>query len=190
MNTIKTTKTLLERKPTQEYLEEWTSLLNKPLINEKENQSQSFITFRIGKEWFALKTTIFKEVIQQRPIHRIPHRSGKILIGLLNLNGELQLCIALNHLLEIQATQILSKRLFHYQQNRMIAIEKEGDLWVFPVDEVDGVHVWKKNLIENVPVNVTKSTVNYLKGIINIEEKSIGIIDEDFLFYSLRRGIL
>ena len=37
-----------------------------------------------------------------RPVHRIPHRSNDVLIGLVNLRGQLQLCVSLHGLLGVE----------------------------------------------------------------------------------------
>lgn len=182
--------TLFERPPSADYLEEWTNVLRKQEVIDYEPGALSVVVFRIGQEWLALKTIIFKEIIHRRVIHRIPHRSGKILKGLVNLDGELQLCIALNELFEIGMDPFSLSPKFSYQKNRMIAIKKDQDLWVFAVDEIEGIHAWEESRIENIPVNVAKSTINYLKGIMNTDQKSIALIDEELLFYSLRRSFL
>lgn len=179
---------LLERAPPVDYVQEWTDVLMKQTVAEKTGESLSVVVFRLAQDWLALATNYFKQITYTRPIHSIPHNSRKILLGTVNLDGVLQLCVSLNQLLEIEA--IATTRLTRsYQQDRMIAIVKEGDLWVFPVDEIDGIHVWNLAAIENVPVNVSKSSVNYLKGIMNNQSRSVGLLDEELLFYSLKRSI-
>ena len=48
----------------------------------------------------------------------------------------------------------------------------------------------KEKEIENVPVTVTKSSANYLKGIVHWKGKSVAYLDEELLFYSLKRSAL
>ena len=38
-----------------------------------------------------------------RPVHRVPHRSNSVLTGLVNLQGQVQLCISLHGLLGVTA---------------------------------------------------------------------------------------
>ena len=71
----------------------------------------------------------------------------------------------------------------------MVAIAKEGELWVFPVDGIEGIYNADLSLIENVPVNIKKSTVNYIKGILKMEGKAVGLLDDDLLFPSLKRSL-
>lgn len=180
---------LLERPPPQDYLQEWKNILMRQAKNESTEGKVSVMVFRIGQEWLALETIYFNQVVPRRLIHRVPHRSGKVLLGVVNINGELQLCVALSQLLEIEQVITVHPNRVPYHQNRMIAIKKEHDLWIFPVDEIEGIQVWNLSAIENAPVNVAKSPVNYLKGIINVSHKSIGLLDDELLFYSLKRGI-
>lgn len=180
---------LFERSPTQEYIEEWTEALMQHPSPEKFKGALSVMVFRLGREWLALPTICFKEVAHRRPVHRIPHRSDKILLGIVNLNGELKLCVAAHQLLEIESFTLPGSNSFSYHYDRMIAIAKEGDLWVFPVDEIDGIYDWDLAVIEKVPVNLSKSTANFLKGIMKMGNKSVGLLDEELLFSSLKRSI-
>ncbi len=93
---------LLDRKPEDGYIKEWTEGLRQPYHSENAGETLSVLVFRLGKEWLALPTIFFKEVMHRRPVHRIPHRSSKILLGIVNLNGELKLYVALHELLQIE----------------------------------------------------------------------------------------
>lgn len=179
---------LLAREPDESYIAEWTSLLagdNGP----KDYAETSIVVFRIGQEWLALSTFICKQVADKRHIHSIPHRRDKILLGMVNLQGQLTLCVALNELLEINSTDMENKSLKELSEMRFLAIQKENETWVFPVSEIFGVIHTDLAKIENVPVTVSKSTANYLKGVIHWNGKNVSLLDEDLLFYSLRRSL-
>ncbi len=178
---------LLDRRPSEEYLQTWTQVIQKPLSIEQKRDTISVVVFRLAHEWLAMKTSVFKSVILRRQIHCIPHRAQKFLLGVVNVDGELQLCVALNELLGIEYSMSRSHHASH--DDRMIAIAQNKELWVFPVDEVEGIHLWHVAMLENAPVNVSKSASNYLKGIMTIKNKSIGLLDEELIFYSLKRGV-
>lgn len=179
---------LFERMPSQDYIEEWMHSLIELEIQEPPLNTLSVLIFRLGKEWLALATIYCKEITHRRPFHVIPHRTGKVLQGIVNLSGELELYVAMHELLQIE-TSIEFQTGLSYQRNRMMAIIKDGEQWVFPVDEVSGIYKWNLLKIENVPINVSKSAVNYIKGIMRIEDKSVGLLDEELLFASLKRSI-
>jgi chemotaxis-related protein WspD len=180
---------LFERAAPSEYIEEWTNALMQPPSSEKGEETLSYMVFRLGVEWLALPTVFFKEVTTRRSVHRIPHLGGKILQGIVNLNGELKLYVALDRLLEIKSIPSSPSSNVQYQQDRIMAIAKEGDLWVFPVDEIYGIYRWNLAHLENVPANISKSTADFLKGIMKLENKSVGLLDEELLFSSLKRSI-
>jgi chemotaxis-related protein WspD len=178
-----------DRPLSQEYIEELTETFTQSSSSEKFDDILSVLVFCLGNEWLALPTIYFKEVTQRRSMHRIPHRKGKILFGIVNLNGELQLYVGLHQLLGIESTtsQILGPRT--YQRERMIVIAKGDDLWVFPVDEIDGIYHWNLSVIEKVPANVYQSTAKFVKGIMKMDNKCVALLDEELLFSGLKRSI-
>lgn len=180
---------LFERPPDEAYIQEWTEVLKEPAADEII-ETLSVLVFRLGKEWLALPTICFQEVAHRRPVHRIPHRSGNILQGLVNFNGKLELYIHLHALLQIEILNISHSNHILYQRNRMVAIIKEGELWVFPVDEVDRIYHWPLSAVEDVPATILKSTVNYVKGMMYMDDKIVGLLDEELLFSSLRLNFI
>lgn len=179
---------LLERTPDEEYLQEWEVLLAKVAEPSKEAQEIPVVVFRLAKEWLALSALVFAEVAIERPIHRLPHLANPLLLGMVNLRGQLRICISLQQLFEIEhspkeiETPSSSKKF-------ILAVQHDGDFWGFPVDEVEGVCRFEINALENVPVTVVKSSVNYLKGVMIWKGKSVGLIDEALLFYSLKKKV-
>jgi chemotaxis-related protein WspD len=190
IDTKDSTSQFFDRIPSQEYVKELSEALIKEPSSEEAKEKLSVLVFRLGEEPLAIQTIYVKEVARRRKAHRLPHRSSPFLLGLVNLNGELQLCIALHRLLEIEACQVPSTKKDFHQHERMIAIEKEGDLWVFPVDGIEGIFLWDHEMIENVPANILKSSANFLKGIVKMENKAIGFLNEEILFPGLKRCIL
>lgn len=177
---------LLERKAEQDYIDDWTNLLAKPIPYPQNFKYSPLVIFRIYDEWLALCTQVFVEIGEKRPLHTIPHRSNKILLGLINLRGQLRLCIALHNFLEIKPREGYEDILKNYQ--RILAIQKDGEFWAIPVHEVFGIYYCTPDSILNVPVTIAKSTANYLKGVITWEGNNVGYLDEELLFYSLRKG--
>lgn len=178
---------LLDRPSDDAYINEWTALLQKEKSREEGESENSIVIFRLGNEWLAISTKFFTEIAENRKIHSIPHRSGTILLGVVNLRGQLKLCISLHGLLEIEQQPQTENG---HSTERMVSIQKEGERWIFPVDDVYGISRFDLNYLENVPVTVAKSTANYLKGVIKWEGKRVGYLDEELLFYSLKRSVL
>ncbi len=181
---------LLNREPTPEYIDEWTHILAKQKYYE-DLEGASVIIFRLGGEWLAINTLVFTEISPFRKIHRIPHRTNEKLMGIVNFQGQITLCVNMHNFLSIENGKDSSSALKQSVGfKRMLAIQKEQDLWIFPVDEIHGIYRYEESELENTPVTVMKSTHNYLKGIFSWKGKNVGYLDEDMLFYSLRRSIL
>ena len=64
----------------------------------------SALLFRINAEWLALPTQAFQEVAEHRLVHSLPHRRQGIVLGLVNIRGELLICVSLGHLLGLERT--------------------------------------------------------------------------------------
>ena len=89
----------LDARSPEGYLEEWTARLAEKADAIADDQI-SVLVFRVADEWLALPVHALIEVMMPRPIHRVPYRAG-LLAGLVNIRGELQLCIHLAKLLGI-----------------------------------------------------------------------------------------
>ncbi|MCB1111855.1 MAG: chemotaxis protein CheW [Chlamydiales bacterium] len=183
-------KDLLLRQPVSDYKQEWTDELAAIHEENEPKKIVSLLVFRLCNEWLGITTTIFSEIFELRPIHTIPHRTNQILRGTVNFRGRLRLCVALHSLLEVEEVAVNEK----YQESqlgdaRMVAIHQDDEEWIFAVDEVLGIVTCDLHDIENVPVTVSKSKANFLKGIIAYNDISIGYLEEELIFYSLRRAI-
>lgn len=181
---------LLSRKADQTYLQEWTNLLARPAVVAEGLATYPTVIFRLGGEWFGLSVFVFSEVCEKGEIHEIPHRRSKFLMGIINHNGQLRMCVDLHGLLDVSKERGVEHNDLIASYSRMIAISKDSDYWLFPVDEIFGIYHLKLNELENVPVSLAKSTSNFLKGIFTWNEKHVGWIDEELLLSSLKRSIL
>jgi chemotaxis signal transduction protein len=100
---------LLDRPLPAEYRREWTAHFSR----EKQlplPARTSALLFRLAAEWLALPTYAFQEVAERRPIHSLPHRRQGPVLGLVNIRGELLICVALARLLGLERTPGPPKR--------------------------------------------------------------------------------
>ena len=95
---------LFEREAPPEYVDECTRRLT-AADEVAGSDGHSLLLFRVGPEWLAIDTQAVVEVVEPRPIHRVPHRTDRLLLGLANIRGELHLCISLRELLGIEPTE-------------------------------------------------------------------------------------
>lgn len=180
---------LFEREPSEIYLENWNKIISKSKEEETKNIF-SVMVFRLGNEWFGINTKCLAEITELKPVHSIPLRNDKYLKGIVNIRGEIQICVSLHNFLEIDNNELNND-----QENknkvykRMLVIQKDNTKWVFQADEIMGMIKFNEKDIHKLPVTIDKSFVHYLKSLIRLENKDIGFIDEELLFNNLRRGI-
>ena len=120
--------------------------------------------FRVGAEWLAFDARSIVEVVEPRPIHRVPHRTDRILLGLANIRGELYLCVSLRELLDLEVVDgsvPSAPPSAAGPSQPLLVAEVEQYRWVFPVDEIDGVHRVLVSAFENLPHTVEKSSRSF-----------------------------
>ena len=96
----------------------------------------ALLVFRLGSEWLALALSVVSEVTMLRPVHRVPHRTNRVFSGLVSLRGQLQLCVSMHGLLDVNPPD---PSLDPSLSPRLVVIRKDSETWAFPVDEVAGV---------------------------------------------------
>jgi chemotaxis-related protein WspD len=164
------------------YLDEWTARL--ALRDEtREGDESSVLVFRLGDEWLALPVSVLVEVTRPRVVHRIPHRGG-LLAGMVNIRGELHLCVRLDLLLGVANTTETDEDL-----RRLVVIRREGEGWAFSADEVDQVHrVLLPDLGAAAPT-LARSQVKLTRGVFPHANRSVGLLDDIRIFQSLRERL-
>lgn len=183
---------LLERTIPTNYRHEWTELFSQKLVESDTlttTETLTVVIFRLQREWLALSTQVFKETISPTVIHTLPHRSNEILRGLVNIRGELQLCISLNNLLNLTTADTSVEVLSPVVYPRMVVVEKLGSIWVFAVDEVYGVQRFYQNELRDTPNSTTVTNHSFTKGFFYWRENSLGYLDEELLFTTLDKKV-
>lgn len=173
---------LLDRPVFDDYAESWAKVLEQERGIDDATRA-SHLVFRIGQVWFAFAATSLKEITQPRVIRRVPHRALENLLGLVNVRGELHPCVSLHLLFGEQIPTQLprSARLF-------VARSHSGD-WVFPVDQVEGIHEVTEQQIEPIPATLKSVGAVYTRGLFRHANRSIAIIDDSLLFPALERRL-
>ncbi|ALP52611.1 hypothetical protein Tel_05305 [Candidatus Tenderia electrophaga] len=180
---------LLESEPPAGYLEQWTEFCSAPQ-EDKNTQAGSIILFRLGDEWLGLETRLLDEVTSMRSVHSVPHRKSSVLKGLVNVRGELQLCVSIGRLLNVTRGEMTGTNVVKGMYERMVVASYNGVRVVFPVSEVRGVYRFDFAEMTEAPATAMNCSVHYLKGMLIWENHHVGVIDQELLFPALQRGIL
>ena len=138
-------RTFFDRPAPEGYLAEWSRWLSRssaPGVRGEQTQDEahgvihdggavSVLIFRLSLEWLAVRTQAVAEVTIPRPVHQVPHRSNLVLMGLVNLQGQVQLCVSLRGLLGVEG-QASSTRLV------LLRDQDRAESWAFEADQVPG----------------------------------------------------
>ncbi|MDM9384290.1 chemotaxis protein CheW [Chlorogloeopsis sp. ULAP01] len=146
--------------------------------------------FRLQQEWLALSAQVLKETTPPKVIHSLPHRSNQILWGLVNIRGELHMCISLSHFLNLENSDRPGATISPVVYQRMVVIEQAGNAWVFAVDELYGLHKFHQYELKNAPNSLTATSQTYAKGLFTWHTRSVTYLDEELIFATLARKVL
>jgi chemotaxis-related protein WspD len=172
----------MEQKAPAGYLAEWTEFLAGARLRTA-TRSLSTLVFRIGAEWLALDAATVGEVATMRPAHRIAHRTGGVLVGLVNIRGQLLLQVSLHKLLHLEAPAGVAGH------PRLVVIQQDAATWVFSVDEVLGVQRFSTTDVSPVPVTVAQGMARISRGLLSLGERNVGFVDTEQLFTLLRQAV-
>ena len=170
---------MLDRDLADDYIAENTKIY----ALEKEQEDNTLISalfFRIAKEWYAIKTNLLKEIIEVTDIHSIPHQQHEKIMGLVNVRGEIELCIALNSMLSVDIESIEKNNQVN-KQERMVVIHLDSGKYVFLVDELMGIFRINEREVKQTPTSIVHTKQQLISGIFDYEQKHIGLIDEKLL---------
>ncbi len=147
----------------------------------------SALLFRLGAEWLALPTAAFQEIAERRVMHSLPHRRLGVVLGLVNVRGELIICAALTRLLGLESGPP-TKRL-RAVFDRLLVTDWGGQRFAFPVDEVHGVHRFHKTDLREPPANVARHGLTCTQGVFPWRSFAVGFLDADAVFAAFNRNL-
>ena len=154
-----------------------------------ELDTHSIIVFRIGAEWLALPTAVFKEIASIRAVHPLPHQPNRLVLGVTNIRGELLVCVSLQQLLGLEGADDAGPRQQRSLDERLLVVQRDGHRLVCPVDEVYGTQRFHPRELKDVPTTVAKATATYTRSILSWQGKAVGLLDDQLLFYSINRSL-
>ena len=179
---------LLDRDLPLEDRARWTGQIARPKP-VKELDTQSIVIFRVGSEWLALPAPCVTEVANLRPIHSLPHRPSGVVLGLASVRGELLICVSIGQMLGLEPSVGVDQKIDRTAHPRLLVIRHEQVRAVCPVDEVHGIHRFHPRELMEVPATIARATATYSKALLPWHEHSVGLLDAELLFHSLKRSV-
>lgn len=129
------------------------------------------VVFKLGDEHFAVETERVQSINDIMAITRVP-KAPSYIKGLINLRGSIKSLVDINLLLNVKPGT---------EQNNIIILTVEKEEIGITVDEVEEVLDIDEKNIQKLSNNDNNNSRNYIKGIINHEDKLLTIIDIDKL---------
>ncbi|MEM9217302.1 MAG: chemotaxis protein CheW [Cyanobacteria bacterium P01_F01_bin.150] len=193
---------LLERPIPDEYATEWTNLLTQVRHQQQaiSHDTLSVNIFRLGREWLALPSAVIKQILPPKPVHSIPHRSNRLLRGIVNVQGQLLLCVSLFNLLDIErenfirtSTQTPPQRSLtdHKKADSyLLVIERNREVWAFEVDKMYGLHRCSAADLLNAPPLGNQPSNRFTQALISWRDETVSYLDAARVFEALQQEAL
>jgi chemotaxis-related protein WspD len=186
-------RTFFDRQPPPQYLEEWVQRLAQP-EECVEQDLQSLVIFRLHDEYLAVQTRSLVEVTLPQSIHTIPHRTNEVVLGLVNVRGQLRICVSAHGLLGVASpatnepthrSEVPRTAQTETSEQRMLIIHERSEQWVFPVEAVLGVHRLPVSCFRPVPATFGKAGA-FSQAVFTWESHTVGYLDEARFISALR----
>jgi chemotaxis-related protein WspD len=150
--------------------------------------NHSALVFRIADEWLALPSEALRHVDNVRPIHSLPHRRNRVVLGLVNVRGALTVAASLGELLNLGRSNG-DRHASRSGYARMLVAAHRGEPVALPVDEVEGVLRFATSALMPVPATLAHATAVHARGVLAWRDTTVGLLDTDRLFDSLARSL-
>lgn len=142
------------------------------------NETNQYLTFRLGDEMFAINVAQVREVLDISTITRVP-RAPEFMRGVINVRGSVVPVVDLRQKFGMSGTE-------HTVDSRIVVMELslDGDLTVLGAmaDSVHEVMELETENIEEPPSIGSRWRTEFIKGIGKSNEEFIIILDIDRVF--------
>lgn len=186
-------RSLLDRPLPPGYREEWARHFARSDRGAAGHEAapedaRAVMVFRLGEEWLALPAGIFHDVVEPRTIHSLPHRRDAVVLGLVNIRGELLVCVSLHELLHVEKDRpVRSARAD--AARRLVVIGRKDRRLVFLADEVHGLRRYDRSAALAVPATIGRAPSAFTTAMLPWEGRTIGCLDETLVLDMLDRSL-
>ena len=180
-------RSLLDRPFPEDHRHTWAAMISREKPVEDRGQILTLLIFRVGGEWLALPAGCISGVTSLRPVHSVPHLTDAVFKGIVNMDGQLMLCISLRWLVAEQAAEERSAAAAGI--SRMIAMSRAGRHFVLIADSILGVRTLSVKALQPPPATLQKSPTALLRSVFFVEDRTVGLFDEAKLFDTLDRKV-
>ena len=175
----------LQRPAGDAYRAEWAALLRQPLARA-DTSDTSALAFRIGREWLALPTAMVAQVAPQATAHRLPHRGGSGLAGIVNVGGKLMPAVSLAAMLDLDERDAPAREGRHTFA-RLLVVEWEGRTFALPVADLYGIVRYASTGLTAPAATINRGVERYLLGVTSLGDMHVGVLDASLIGHQMTR---
>jgi chemotaxis-related protein WspD len=141
------------------------------------------LVFRLGRQWLGLPPGRVLEVAADPPVRRLAHRTAGRIEGVVNVRGELRLCVSLVELLG------LGSRAAPPPTARLVLIEDEGGPLAFRCDEVRGLVAYDAATMQPPPDTLRAPLDGCVRALLPEERGDVALLDDAAVSRLLRSAV-
>lgn len=167
------------------YRDTWAAHFRQ-LRAERTPDDSAALVFRIGREWLALPAAMIDSVAPQAAGHRLPHRSGGALLGVVNVGGKLLPLVSVGTLLGIDERDA-PKASGRHTFARLLVIRSESQAFALPVADLHGIVRYPAATLAPPPATINKGMLRFLGGVLAQGEMHIGVLDAQLVGHHMAR---
>ncbi len=145
--------------------------------------SSTALVFRLGQQWLGLPPALVAEVAANPPVRRLAHRTDGRIEGVVNVRGELRLCVSLIELLG------LGRRGNPPPSARLVLVEDESGPLAFRCDEVRGLLPYTEDSIEAAPDTLPAPMDDCVKALLPSNAGHVALLDGEAVTRLLRKAV-
>lgn len=174
-------RALLDRPASSEYIRSCSLDVAEPKPRI-ERQETTVLLFRIAREWLAIDTSACSEVAAYQVPHRVPHRTGGQLLGLVSLRGTLHLVVDMASVLGIERESSGATN------RQLLLLRNRETTWGVVIDQVDGVAPASLAAVGPAPTTGA-AEASCIRGTLTLDGRVHGYLNEERLFAACDRCV-
>jgi chemotaxis-related protein WspD len=170
-------RSLLQRESAAEPTPEWRD----PDLRRAGRAST--LVFRVGAQWLGLPPDLVVEVAPNPAVRRLAHRTAGRIEGLVNVRGELRLCVSLVELLG------LGTRGQGDVRARLVLVHDDDQVLAFRCDEMQGLASYLATEAEPAPDTLPPALRSCIGGMLRLQHRHVALLDGPALTRLLRQAV-
>ncbi|MBI1182336.1 MAG: hypothetical protein GC201_17480 [Alphaproteobacteria bacterium] len=179
-------RAFLDRSPEADYIDEVTGLnTNMSGGGQAGEGGAPVMIFRLGEEWHALPVRVIDHIHPPSPVRKVPHRLKAGFRGLAAIDGQIELCMSLHAVLDIESNA--GER--NDASRRWLMLKMGGERWIAPVDEVKGVARVHRAQLQPLAATLERSPDPACTGVFQSDGLRVSLLAPDPLLRRFRASL-